>query len=149
MDYYNTMANGPYYNPNIMQQPMYAQPQYMNTTPQVQQTPQFDNRFVYIQGKEAAKAYPVAPEKTVLFLDDQNPYIYRKTTDKLGRTTEFKVFRLEEEVEPIPEEHSIYATKDDLNNLSKSIEELKAMLIDKPRNGYKQNYQGKKGAYNG
>ena len=137
MDYYN------YGVPNMS--PYLAQGQIQNLQNQVSnlqsQTPQMqDNRFVYIQGKEAAKAYPVSPNTTVLFLDDQNPYAYRKTTDRDGRTIEFKVFRLEEEIEP--EATSNYATKDDLNSLAGSIEELKSLLLSQK---YSQKpYQGKK-----
>lgn len=129
MDYYN--YGQPYTNP------------YLNATQlnSLQSQPQGmqDNRFVYIQGKEAAKAYPVAPSTTVLFLDDQNPYAYRKATDKDGRTIEFKVFRLEEEIEPEPT--SNFATKDDFNALSSSIEELKTLLLNQK---YQKPYQGKK-----
>lgn len=129
MDYYNygqPYAGNPYYQPAMQMQNL--QNQIANAQTQVQSMQ--DNRFVYIQGKEAAKAYPVAPEKTVLFLDDQNPYAYRKTTDREGKTVEFKVFRLEEEVEieemPV---NANYATKDDLSNLQNSIDELKALLL--------------------
>ncbi len=113
---------------------------------QLQSQPQQNNTFIYIQGREAAKAYPVAPGRTVLFLDDQNPYIYRKTTDNVGRTIEFRVFRLEEELEPEPS--SNFATKDDLNSLQGSIDELKSLLLSQKYSQPKP-YQGKKVNQNG
>lgn len=124
MDYYNYgWPNGSPYLANVQTQ----MPQSQVSNMQAQSPQMQDNRFVYIQGKEAAKAYPVSPNTTVLFLDDQNPYAYRKTTDRDGRTIEFKVFRLEEEIEPEPT--SMFATKDDLNSLQGSIEELKSLLL--------------------
>lgn len=138
MDYYNygTPNMSPYLATNQFQN-LQSQPNNMQAlTPQMQ-----DNRFVYIQGREAAKAYPVSPNTTVLFLDDQNPYAYRKTTDRDGRTIEFKVFRLEEEIEPEPT--SMFATKDDLNSLQGSIEELKSLLLQQKYPQPKP-YQGKK-----
>ena len=138
MDYYNYgLPNmSPYITPNQVQ----GQQNQFNTMQS--QTPQMqDNRFVYIQGKEAANAYTVSPSTTVLFLDDQNPYAYRKTTDAMGKTIEFKVFRLEEEMEPEPT--SNFATKDDLNTLAGSIEELKSLLLSQKYSQPKP-YQGKK-----
>lgn len=143
MDYYN--YGQPYVNPYLANmQVQNAQNQINNLQTQASQMQ--DNRFVYIQGKEAAKAYPVGPGMTILFLDDQNPYIYRKSTDKDGRTIEFKVFRLEEEIEP--DDVSNFATKDDLNSLSNSIEELKSLLLSQKYQQPKP-YQGKKVNGNG
>ena len=125
----------------------YMPPTYPQATIQQPQPQMPANQFVYIQGKDAAKAYPLSPNTTLLFLDDQNPYIYRKKTDKDGRTIEFKVFRLEEEIDTPEIQESNFATKDDLAALSGSIfdaiNDLKGMIrSNKP-------YGGKRGQYNG
>ncbi len=113
-------------NPNLyqMQQP---------------QNCQCDNRFMWIQGKEAAKAYPVAPDKTIFFLDDKESYAYLKKTDKDGKTSEFKVFQLIEEKEPEPQvvQNDSYISKDEFNifsrNIDSSLNELKEMILSNQR----------------
>lgn len=66
---YNGVYNGPY-------APSVAVP--------MQQT-QTQNTFAWIQGEEAAKAYPVAPGNTVVLIDSDKPVMYMKTTDLSGR----------------------------------------------------------------
>lgn len=133
MSYYNFGLNQPY--------PTGLYPdQMMPITQQVPNQPQSENHFVWVQGKEGAKAYPVAPEKTVLFLDDQNPYVYRKVTDKLGRTAEFKVFKLVEEPdETTPKVDMPFVTKDEFEKLHKELEDLKESFANRQKfNGNKQ-----------
>ena len=69
-----------------VQQPMY-QPNQMQP-----QNQQMENSLVWVQGKEGATAYPQAPGRTVVFRDDQNPYIYIKTTDNTGKTSDFQTY---------------------------------------------------------
>ena len=115
--------------------------QMMPTSQQPPNQPQSDNHFVWVQGKEGAKAYPVAPEKTVIFLDDQNPYIYRKVTDKLGKTAEFKVFKLVEEPDEAPAapDVSSFVTKEEFDRLSGELGELREMLIKQKQTGKQGN----------
>lgn len=127
---YNNYGNYPFY-------PGYVQPTYQQ--PQVNQNNcQCDNRFMWIQGKEAAKAYPVAPDKTIFFLDDNDSYAYLKKTDRDGRTSEFKVFKLTEEIEePIVNANSPYVTKEELYS---QINELKDLIRqnNKPYNNQRK-----------
>ena len=134
MSYYNFGLNQPYPTGGLYPE------QLMPITQQVPNQPQSDNHFVWVQGKEGAKAYPVAPEKTVLFLDDQNPYVYRKVTDKLGRTTEFKVFKLVEEPDEVtPKVDMPFVTKDEFEKLHRELNELRESLANKQKiNGNKQ-----------
>lgn len=143
-------SNMDYYNYGNQLNPQFPQMQLQQ--PQAQQCP--CNMLIYSQGKEAAKAYPMAPERTGFFLDDQGPYLYRKTTDKYGRTVEFKSFRLEEEPEEeIVSPASNIVTKDEFdkftNDINGSIQNLmKSMLdlqnsINKPKH-YNNSNQGKK-----
>ena len=141
MSYYDYGFN-PYPNMGLIPNQM------MPTSQQIPNQPRSDNYFVWVQGKEGAKAYPVAPEKTVLFLDDQHPYVYRKVTDKLGKTQEFKVFKLVEE----PDEENVsvdtasYVTKEEFDKLTQELGELKAMVSSNKQKNYNGNKQGSRKA---
>ncbi len=141
MDYYNYGIGGlnPVYGG---QYPQYSN-QYYQPQPQMNNC-QCDNRFMWIQGKEAAKAYPVAPDKTIFFLDDKESYAYLKKTDKDGKTSEFKVFQLIEEKEPEPQPTSSdnsYISKDEFDafsrNIDTSLNELKEMILSTQRHNNK------------
>ena len=140
MDYYNYAANFP----NNWPIPTYPQANPNVFQMQQPQNCQCDNRFMWIQGKEAAKAYPVAPDKTIFFLDDKESYAYLKKTDKDGKTSEFKVFQLIEEKEPEPQpvpSNNSYISKDEFNVFSKNIDtslnELKEMILSAQRHNNK------------
>lgn len=140
MDYYNYTASFP----NNWPMPTYPQANPNVFQMQQPQNCQCDNRFMWIQGKEAAKAYPVAPDKTIFFLDDKESYAYLKKTDKDGKTSEFKVFQLIEEKEPEPQpvpSNDSYISKDEFNVFSKNIDtslnELKEMILSTQRHNNK------------
>lgn len=133
MDYYNYGIGGmnPVYGG---QYPQYSNPYFQPQ--QMQQQCQCDNRFMWIQGKEAAKAYPVAPDKTIFFLDDKESYAYLKKTDKDGKTIQFKTFQLVEEQEPEPvisQPMGNVVSKDEFDNFSRNVDsslnELKEMIL--------------------
>lgn len=133
MDYYNYGIGGmnPVYGG---QYPQYTNPYYQPQ--QLQNNCQCENRFMWIQGKEAAKSYPMAPDKTIFFLDDKESYAYLKKTDKDGKTVQFKTFQLVEEQEPEPvqyQQSSNVVTKDEFNtlaqNVDNSLNELKEMIL--------------------
>lgn len=122
--YGNPMVIPPQVNaPNGLQQPQ------MNFQPQ---NCQCENRFMWIQGKEAAKAYPVAPDKTIFFLDDKESYAYLKKTDKDGKTIDFKTFQLIEEKDPEPEvPESAYISKQDFNAYADNVNKTLVQLMEK------------------
>ena len=139
MDYYNYGL--PQYGQVWNNQP-YQQP-YQIQLPQYQQNCQCENRFMWIQGKEAAKSYPMAPDKTIFFLDDKESYAYLKKTDKDGKTIQFKTFQLVEEQEPTPvisQPTGNVVSKDEFDNFSRNVDtslnELKEMILsmNKPYN---------------
>lgn len=140
MTYYDYGMN-PYTNAGLFPNQM------MPISQQPPNQPQSENHFVWVQGKEGAKAYPVAPEKTVIFLDDQEPYIYRKVTDKLGKTSEFKVFRLVEEPDNISQvqDTTSYVTKDEFDKLSQELSNLRD-LVSSNKQKYNGNKQGSRKA---
>lgn len=153
MDYYNYGANGvnpfyggqfpqmtnPYYQPQMVQQ---LQNQIQPSTPP---QPQRDNMFVWVQGREGAKAYPVAPERTMIFLDDQEPYVYKKRTDKEGKTSEFKIFKLVEENEQpentISKAPIQYVDTETFSNFSRDVSNTLNALKDEIHKLQDKSYQ--------
>ena len=134
MNYYNN--NGLYNNPmQYGQMPTPQMPMYPNYAQMFQ--PQMNEAegvgFIWVQGKEGAKAYPVAPNKTVLLLDSENPYVYKKVADKDGKPIEFKTYKLVEQFEGESSEIPMsieYATKEDVQKLNNEIAEIKDTLLD-------------------
>ena len=156
MDYYNYGVNGmnPVYGG---QYPQYTNPYYQPQ--QMQNNCQCENRFMWIQGKEAAKSYPMAPDKTIFFLDDKESYAYLKKTDKDGKTIQFKTFQLVEEQEPEPvtaQPTGNIVTKDEFdrfaNDINGSIQNLMNTMLDLQnsmnRPTYNKSYNPKKGQVN-
>lgn len=77
MQYYNQPVNGLVNWPNVTTGPYTPQ----SVTP-VQQ-PQ--NTFVWVQGEEAARNYPVAAGNTIVLIDSDKPIMYMKTSDLSGK----------------------------------------------------------------
>ena len=44
-----------------------------------------NNQLIWVQGEEAAKAYMVAPNSTMVLWDTDSPVIYLKQCDSMGR----------------------------------------------------------------
>lgn len=76
MNYYPTY-NGPYTVPQ--------------TVAPIQNQPQVQNTFAWIQGEEAAKAYPVAPGNTIVLIESDKPIMYMKSADLSGRPQPMQV----------------------------------------------------------
>lgn len=123
--------------------------------------PTNDTKFTWIYGgSKSAKAYPQAPNITGYYRDNEEPYLYEKTTDNYGKVINFKIYRLTEEQDPeteqtIPQPIANVVTKDEfdkftndingsIQNLMKSILDLQNS-IDKP---YNKSYNQKKGQVN-
>lgn len=81
----------PYYNNGAMPD-MLAQ--YRQNTPSVQQQP--NNGIVWVQGENAAKSYPVAPNTTIMLLDSESSTFYLKTSDASGMPLPLRVFDYKE-----------------------------------------------------
>ena len=148
MDYYNYMYP-------TWPAAQYQQPQYQMQMQQPQNNCQCENRFMWIQGKEAAKSYPMAPDKTIFFLDDKESYAYLKKTDKDGKTSQFKTFQLVEEQEPEPvisQPTGNVVSKDEFDNFSRNVDsslnELKEMILSMNKPSYNKPYNPKKGQVN-
>lgn len=130
MSYYDYTGPQPVVNPwfgNMPQPQMQQQamqPQYaMNNC-------QCDNRFTYIQDKESARSYPLAPDKTMLFINDNESYAYIKKMDKDGKTSVFKTWKLVEEPESNPANNDI-VTKEEFNNFQNSMQNTLDGILSK------------------
>lgn len=146
-----------YGNPMVMPAPnnvaVGAQQPQMNFQPQV--NCQCDNRFMWVPSKEVARTTPMAPDKTILFLDENVPYQYLRRTDKEGKTVEFRIFKLDEEKEPEPiavQPTGNVVTKDEFDTLAKNVDtslnELKEMILAMNKTNYNKPYNQKKGQVN-
>ena len=114
-----------------MAMPMYAQQPQYQYQPQPQLQEEADN--VWVQGIEGGKAYPVAPNRTVLMQDSNGEYIYKKRADKDGRPIEFAVFKRinqEESTTEIPSPKIEYATKAEVQKINDEISDIKDTLLD-------------------
>lgn len=118
--------NNPYGNYNPYQN--YYQPQ----MPQSPLMPQQTNQYAYVNGVEGAKSYQVPPGKTVLLIDNDNPYIYFKTANELGQSG-IRYFSIKETDENtargilnqnIQMNNSEYVLKSDFEELTKKYESL-------------------------
>ena len=76
MNYYPTY-NGPYTVPQ--------------TVAPIQNQPQVQNTFAWIQGEEAARNYPVAPGNTIVLIESDKPIMYMKSADLSGRPQPMQV----------------------------------------------------------
>lgn len=79
----------PYYNNGAMPDMLTQMRQ--NT---VQQQP--SSGIVWVQGENAAKSYPVAPNTTVMLLDSESSTFYLKTSDASGMPLPLRVFDYKE-----------------------------------------------------
>lgn len=90
------MNNYTSYQPNF--QPSY-QPPMQHQVAQTFSTQQNGNAtsggFVYVNGKEGAKAYILQPNSTIFLMDSDNPFFYVKSTNNLGQAS-IRKFKFEE-----------------------------------------------------
>lgn len=88
------------YQPYVPPMPTMAMPQ--QTVPQVQQVQQTapqpqpsnnqSNGLIWVQSEAGAKAYPVAPNNSVLLMDSEESTFYIKTTDSSGVPQPLRIF---------------------------------------------------------
>lgn len=126
--------------------PVYPNYYYNNTTAttpiqmpvQTQTQAPHNNGFVWVQGIEAAKAYPVAAGNQILLMDSENPVLYMKSTDVSGRPLPMEVYDLVKR--EVPQENSSasdlseYVRKDELKSLMSSmLSEMRPRKQNKPK----------------
>lgn len=78
------MAYNPYYN-QFMQYPQYQQPQ------------QQQSALIHVQSEQQAREWSVSPGSSLMFIDDNAPYIYTKTAGNSQlEPCVFKIFQVSE-----------------------------------------------------
>lgn len=108
MNNYNT------YFPATYQQPIYPVQQqavYQQQIPPQQTQQQYQQiGFIRVPNEDVARNYPVAPNNSVTFIDENSPYIYTKTMDasQLDRP-KFEKYRLIKEETVNQEQETVAA----------------------------------------
>lgn len=145
-NYYGYPQQG-YYAPNgampdvltqykgMYQQVPQTPTQPMQPTPMQPAPPQTNSDMTWVQGEAGAKAYIVAPGRTVTLWDSESPMIYLKSTDTAG-VPRTRMFELNEIIaEPqrdVVSNDKKYVTFEDLNSiLDKKIESRISELSDR------------------
>lgn len=105
--------------------------------PQPQQTSQ--SNVIWVQGEQAAKAYPVQAGNSMILLDSENDCFYIKSSDNAGMPNRLRKFEYKEVVEgqvatEAPIEQPQYITKEEFDRV---INELKQQ-----RQHYNNNRKG-------
>lgn len=81
--------------------------------------------IIWVQGETGAKSYLVAPNTTVALWDSEAQTIYLKSADASGLPTmRILDYTIRETPQAAPHGMTEYATKADLEELRKKIEEL-------------------------
>lgn len=104
----------PYYNNGAMPDMLTQMRQ--NTPPPAQQP---NNGIVWVQGENAAKSYPVAPNTTIMLLDSESSTFYLKTSDASGMPLPLRVFDYKERTQnpsALPTDATQTALAVDLSN---------------------------------
>lgn len=120
------MANlyqSPYQNPYMNN---YSQFFPQAPQPQTNQQPQ-SNGFVSVRSLQEAQNYPVAPGNSVIFKDENAPYIYTKTMgfSQLDRPT-FEVFKLvREDLQQEEPQGGMEAIRHEIDQIWSEINQMK------------------------
>lgn len=128
------MAN--FYNPNNI----YGYP-YNPGMPNERQNNNYQNlppvlkQYAFVNGIEGAKAYPLMPNQMMLLMDADNPILYRKTSDSMGKSTidYFTITQVSENQvrDILTPKQPEYALKSDINAINSKIDELLKALNPK------------------
>lgn len=117
--------------------------QYPYNSYQPQQQTQQTGGITFVLGDEAAKAQPVAPGTSGLFVDRERPKFYIKTVDSAGIPQPLRYFNYTEEFpnstqqqQTLPEESKGYVTRDEFAKLESDVAKIQS-LLEKPKGGNK------------
>lgn len=89
------------------------------------------NGIIWVQGKNGADNYNLAPNSLMPLWDSERQTIYLKSTDYMGRPiTQILDYTIRDSNQPDnkPSDKPNYATTDDINSLKNEIELLKKQL---------------------
>lgn len=99
-------------------------------------------QYAFVNGIEGAKAHIMPYNSSMLLMDADHPICYRKESDNQGRCSlrYFQLTEIDEAtarsiMQPQPQnEQNGYASKDDINNINKRLDDLFKMLNSKSNN---------------
>lgn len=120
------------YQPAIIPQYQAAVPQIQQNVPQQQAQPQ-NNGIIWVQGEQAAKGYPVAPNQSVLLMDSEQNAFYIKSADNAGMPLPLRIFDYSErkaEQMPALQLEQNFVTH---SEFEEKLEEIKSMIKPKEK----------------
>jgi anthranilate/para-aminobenzoate synthase component I len=110
----------------------YSAPMYQQTAPQPSVQPQTVNtNKMYATGLEDVRCRQLPVNSDYIFLDNDKPLIYRKTTDATGKMNieVFKIVPYQEEEKPKQEiDLSNYVSREDFRRLEQQFDELRESI---------------------
>lgn len=104
--------------------PNYQQyPQQMSAPPSQQAQSQIQNQIlVWVQNEEEAMKFPLGAGQSIFLMNQNEPYLYMKSVDQLGKTTFIKNRLLDESGDKKPQiDLSDYIRREDLEALIPDI----------------------------
>ena len=121
---YPSYQSGNYY-------PGYTSPVYQQPAPQSVQQPSVNTNKIYVTSIDDVRSRQLPANSDFIFLDNDKPLIYRKTTDATGKM-DIQVFRItpyqeEEKVQPVIDT-SNFVSIDAFRKLEEQFEELKQSI---------------------
>lgn len=112
-------------------------PQYQAAVPQIQQNalqqaqPQ-NNGIIWVQGEQAAKGYPVAPNQSVLLMDSEQSAFYIKSADNAGMPQPLRIFDYSERnTNPVPVQQATQQPEQNFvthTEFEEKLDEIKSMI---------------------
>lgn len=130
----------PYNNNQQFMYPQSYQPMQANSyMMQPQYQPQSNSGLIWVQGENAAKAYPVQPGTSQLLMDSESECFYIKTTDASGMPLPLRTFTYREVINTpknnmqsmsaqqntVPQiDTSAFVTRTEFNELKQLLEDL-------------------------
>ena len=118
------------YQPAILPQYQQAIPQIQQNAPQ-QAQPQ-NNGIIWVQGEQAAKGYPVAPNQSVLLMDSEQSAFYIKSADNAGMPQPLRIFDYSERnTNPVPVQQVARQSEQNFvthTEFEEKLDEIKSMI---------------------
>lgn len=119
---------GYYYNQGMPNEKQNNNMTYQNLPPVLKQ-------YSFVNGIEGAKAYPLLPNQMMLLMDADNPILYKKTSDAMGKSTidYFTITQVSENQvrDILTPKKPEYALKSDVNAINTKLDELIKTLTPK------------------
>lgn len=138
------------YTPQVYQSPIQTS---QAVQPNINQQPQQQySDMIFVQGKDAAKVYPVARGNSVVLFDSEGDKFYIKAVDNMGMPMRLRTFSYVEVMEDEPHgmsslaspeiDTSQFVTRQEMNTLVKTVDtladkvqniQMPTMIEEKPR----------------